>query len=117
MERVAEDLQARELAMDTWKDFDALFQKYGGVQAGCWCMYYQRTGPTPGKTFEERMHNNRSEKKRLAATGEAHGILVYSSGKAVGWCQYGPSSELPRIDASRNYRNLHPSPRGKLSGE
>lgn len=109
------NLEARELSEETWKDFEQLFQKYGGVQAGCWCMYYQRSGPTPGKTVEEWERSNRSEKRKLVAADAAHGVLVYHAGRAVGWCQFGPAGELPRIDASRNYRNLHPSgPRGTL---
>jgi GNAT superfamily N-acetyltransferase len=33
----------------------------------------------------------------------------------VGWCQYGPREELPRIDGGRKYRKLPlADPRGKL---
>jgi GNAT superfamily N-acetyltransferase len=38
--------------------------------------------------------------------GCSHGILVYAQGQPVGWCQYGPREELPRIDNSRKYRRL-----------
>lgn len=113
MEAIRGDLKTRELSEVTWKDFEQLFQKYRGVQAGCSCMYYQRTGPTPGKTVEEREENNHNEKRRLVSAGRAHGILAYSSGRAVGWCQFGKSGELPRIDASRNYKNIHPSKPGQ----
>jgi GNAT superfamily N-acetyltransferase len=51
---------------------------------------------------------NHLEKAELVEKGRAHGILVYANGKPVGWCQYGPSEELPRIDNSRNYRGLAP---------
>lgn len=109
MEAIPGDLTTRELSEDTWKDFEQLFLKYGGVQAGCWCMYYQRAGPTPGKTMKERVENNHYEKRQLVFGGKAHGILAYSSGRAVGWCQFGQAVELPRIDGSRNYKNLRPS--------
>jgi len=49
---------------------------------------------------------NRERKAELVKNGRAHGILVYSDREPVGWCQYGPREELPRIDNSRNYRNL-----------
>jgi ribosomal protein S18 acetylase RimI-like enzyme len=49
---------------------------------------------------------NRREKRDLVAHGRAHGILVYANDEPVGWCQYGPRQELPRIDSSRNYRAL-----------
>jgi len=51
---------------------------------------------------------NRREKKELVERGCAHGILVYAKGEPVGWCQYGPREELPRIDNSRKYRGLGP---------
>jgi len=51
---------------------------------------------------------NRREKKNLVEEGLAHGILVYAHGEPVGWCQYGPREELPRIDNYRKYRELAP---------
>jgi GNAT superfamily N-acetyltransferase len=51
---------------------------------------------------------NRGEKRELVENGCAHGILVYAEEEPVGWCQYGPREELPRIDNSRKYRGLAP---------
>jgi GNAT superfamily N-acetyltransferase len=45
----------------------------------------------------------------LVERGRTHGILVYAGGQPVGWCQYGSSSEFPRIDESRSYRALAPA--------
>ena len=59
-------------------------------------------------TRAERGVRNRREKRELVERGCAHGILVYAKGEAVGWCQYGPKDELPRIDNSRKYRGLAP---------
>jgi GNAT superfamily N-acetyltransferase len=49
---------------------------------------------------------NRREKRELVDKRCAHGILVYADAEPVGWCQYGPREELPRIDNSRKYRVL-----------
>lgn len=38
--------------------------------------------------------------------GRSHGILVYSDGEPIGWCQYGLREELPRIDNRPEYRKL-----------
>ena len=54
----------------------------------------------------ERGGRNRRERERLVERGCSHGILVYANGEPVGWCQYGPAEELPRIDNSRKYRAL-----------
>jgi len=35
----------KELSAETWKDFERMFAKHGGVQAGCCCMFYHRARP------------------------------------------------------------------------
>ncbi len=54
----------------------------------------------------QRVARNRRDKKALVDKGRSHGILVYTHGEPVGWCQYGPKEELPRIDAGRTYSKL-----------
>ena len=76
-----------------------LFQKHGGVWGGCWCLFFHLTGPWAKRTGAQ----NKRDKKALVKTGKAHGILVYHEGEPVGWCQFGPQGELPRIDAMENY--------------
>ncbi len=58
------------------------------------------------RTRAERAVRNRREKRELVEKGCAHGILVYANGEPVGWCQYGPREELPRIDNTVKYRKL-----------
>jgi ribosomal protein S18 acetylase RimI-like enzyme len=60
------------------------------------------------RTRAERGIRNRRQKKRLVEEGGSHGILVYADGEPVGWCQYGPDAELPRIDHGRKYKELAP---------
>ncbi len=49
---------------------------------------------------------NREQRRELVENGCSHGILVYWKGEPVGWCQYGSTEELPRIDNNRRYRRL-----------
>lgn len=100
----------RDLAIDTWNDFEEFFQKYGGVQGGCWCMYYHRLHQAPGRDAEEKARNNHDDHKALVSQGRGHGILIYSGSRAVGWCQYGIREELPRPDNGKIYRILDPVP-------
>jgi GNAT superfamily N-acetyltransferase len=96
----------KELSKKTWGDFAKLFSQGNGCDH-CWCMHFQRFCGLPNEqklTRAERSVMNRREKKRLVDLGRAHGILVYAGGEPVGWCQYGPREELPRIDNSRKYR-------------
>ncbi len=89
----------KELSTRTWPDFAKLFEEHGGVWGGCWCMFYHVTEGW-GK---RKPRQNRVEKQELVRLGKAHGILVYCSGAPVGWCQFGPGEELPRVDRKRDY--------------
>jgi len=100
----------KELSRKTWGDFERLFRK-PGEWCACWCMYYHRARPVPkaereGLTLEQKREEIRKEKKKLTEEGCSHGILVYNGDDPVGWCQYGLSEELPRVDAGRKYRGL-----------
>lgn len=107
----------KELSKETWPDFARLFSGGGGWDF-CWRMHFQRAYASSKdnrlttrknkilQTRAARSVRNRREKKRLVEQGVAHGILVYAHGEPVGWCQYGPREELPRIDNYRKYRAL-----------
>lgn len=104
-------LTTKELSKKTWPDFETLFTKGGGWDF-CWCMHFHRarflTGNKKLRTRAERSVINRREKRELVEEGRSHGIIVYANGEPVGWCQYGPEAELPRIDSSRHYQGLAP---------
>lgn len=104
-------LLTRELSSETFPDFARLARKQGG----CWCIYYQRPRPIGrGLPLSEWRRVNRKDKARLVKQGKSHAILVYEGETPVGWCQYGPSEELPRIDAGRNYKRAAPKATDKL---
>jgi GNAT superfamily N-acetyltransferase len=101
--------EVKELSSTTWPDFEKFFAKHNGVQGGCWCTFYHHAEGRLLKQGLERKDAialNRKEKKSLVTKGRSHGILVYAGNQAVGWCQYGPKEELPRIDSGRNYSKL-----------
>lgn len=108
---MAMEYTTKELTKDTWPDFERLFETHPAPGANpCWCMHYHRLRPLPES---QRLHStvkraarNRRQKKELVEKGCSHGILVYLDEKPVGWCQYGPKEELPRIDSNREYRGL-----------
>lgn len=95
----------RELNARTLPDFELLAAKQGE----CWCMFYQRPRPVgKGLSGAQRRARNRGDKARLVRGGRSHAILVYAGQSPIGWCQYGPREELPRIDAGRGYRKVEP---------
>lgn len=89
----------KPLDESTWPDFARLVEKHNGVWGGCWCMGFHSEGVGRGKTAEQ----NRAEKEWRVREGRAHAALVYDGSNAVGWCQFGPTDELPRIKHKREY--------------
>jgi len=102
----------KELSPKTWPDFERLFSQGNGWDF-CWCMHFQRVRSSSAHEKlprPKRSVRNHREKQALVAAGRAHGILVYANGQPVGWCQYGPRDELPRIDFRRGYLDVAPQP-------
>ena len=89
----------------TWQDFARLVEKHNGVWGGCWCMGFHIQGPEP------KPHPpHRGQKERRVREGRAHAALVYDGSAAVGWCQFGPTEELPGIKHKREYDKDSPPP-------
>ncbi|MEU6372592.1 GNAT family N-acetyltransferase [Streptomyces sp. NPDC046909] len=89
----------RPLDASTWPDFASLVERHNGVWGGCWCMSFHSEGVS-GKKPPER---SRAEKELRVREGRAHAALVYDGPVCVGWCQFGPTDELPRIKHRRVY--------------
>jgi GNAT superfamily N-acetyltransferase len=103
--------KTKDLSKRTWRDFERLFSQGNGWDH-CQCMHFHRPCTLPKSKWlhsrAKRAVRNRREKRELVDSGRSHGILVYANGEPIGWCQYGPKEELPRIDNSRRYRGLGP---------
>lgn len=93
------NFDVRPLDQITWSDFARLVERHNGVWGGCWCMSFHAEGVGRGKTVGQ----NRSEKECRVREGRAHAALVYDGSTCVGWCQFGPTDELPRIKHKRAY--------------
>lgn len=97
------NLEVKDFSAGTWRDFEALFGKYGGVRGGCWCVYHRCTSAQFSQfTREER----RELQKDLVRQGHGCGLLVYEAGTPVSWCQFGPAEDFPGYDRGRAYRKL-----------
>ena len=79
----------------TWPDFAALVERHNGVWGGCWCMSFHTKGIGAA--------GNRAEKEARVRDGRTHAALVFDGAACVGWCQFGPTDELPRIKHQRAY--------------
>jgi GNAT superfamily N-acetyltransferase len=94
-------LTTRPLDVETWPDFAGLVEDHGGIWNGCWCLNFHEEGAPNVHTPERR----RGLKEARVRNGRAHAALVYDGDRCVGWCQFGPTDELPRIKNLKAYRN------------
>jgi GNAT superfamily N-acetyltransferase len=87
----------RLLDEDTWSDFAELVEANNGIWGGCWCMGFHAEG------LANDAAANRDAKRAHVRDGTVHQVLVYAGDRCVGWCQFGPTGELPNIKNPKAY--------------
>lgn len=92
-------LTSRPLSASTWPAFVRLVEKHNGIFGGCWCISFH-LDPEGGKQAHA---DYRAMKEARVRAGQAHAALVFEGPNAVGWCQYGPTPELPNIRSRKAY--------------
>jgi GNAT superfamily N-acetyltransferase len=92
-------LTSRPLSSDTWPEFARLVEKHNGIFGGCWCISFHLTG----KEEQRGAAAYRAMKQELVRERRAHAALVFDGPNAVGWCQFGPTAELPNIRSRKAY--------------
>jgi GNAT superfamily N-acetyltransferase len=88
----------RALDESTWAAFAELVERNNGVFGGCWCMGFHDQGPDRNDAAV-----NRKRKLERVRNGTTHAALVFDGSDCLGWCQFGPPSELPRIKSRAQY--------------
>ena len=97
------ELAIKGLDASTFDDFSRLAARHNGVWGGCWCMAFHGDGV-------EGSDQRREAKQARVREGRAHAALVYAGSDCIGWCQFGPPDELPRIKRRRAYDATVPQP-------
>jgi GNAT superfamily N-acetyltransferase len=92
-------LTSKPLSPDTWPAFARLVEKHNGIFGGCWCISFHLE-PGEGKRGAAAY---RAMKEARVREGRAHAALVFDGPDAVGWCQFGPTAELPNIRSKKTY--------------
>ena len=88
-------MHVKPLDTTTWDDFAAAVERNNGVWGGCWCLgFHEKLGDA---------EYNRAGKQERVREGRTHAALVYDGKDCVGWCQFGPTDELPRIKHRKAY--------------
>jgi len=92
-------LTSKPLSTETWPAFARLVEKHNGIFGGCWCISFHLE-PGEGKRGAAAY---RAMKEARVREGRAHAALVFDGPDAVGWCQFGPPTELPNIRSKKAY--------------
>lgn len=92
-------LTSAPLSGSTWPAFAELVEKHGGIFGGCWCIVFH-LAPGENRKWAGRY---RELKRARVREGRAHAALVFDGPTAVGWCQFGPTAELPNIRSRKEY--------------
>lgn len=98
-------LTSRPLAPATWPAFARLVEKHDGIFGGCWCISFHLE-PGENKRWAGRY---RELKQARVREDRAHAALVFDGHDAVGWCQFGPTAELPNIRSKKEYEKGPPT--------
>jgi ribosomal protein S18 acetylase RimI-like enzyme len=92
-------LTSKPLGPDTWPEFARLVERHHGIFGGCWCIAFHLE---PGEGHRGAAAY-RAMKEARVREGRAHAALVLDGPDAVGWCQFGPTAELPNIRSKKEY--------------
>jgi len=88
-------LVIKDLTPELWPDLEKLFGKNGAC-AGCWCMWWRQE---KGENYQKMQGApNKRRFKKLVRDGEVHGALAFVDGQAVGWINFGPRTDFPKLD-------------------
>jgi len=95
----SEGYEVQELDESTWPAFAALIEANNGIFGGCWCMGFHGADVGAASMSVPK----RERKLSRVRAGTAHAALVFDEGDCLGWCQFGPPEELPRIKSRAAY--------------
>ena len=94
---------------DRWRVMEELF----GNRA-CWCQYWRQSAGGYGRgtkaLLNERIADHRKSLRAQLEQPFPPGVLAYIEDQAVGWCGFGPRSEMIRLVRSRTIPNIDDLP-------
>jgi GNAT superfamily N-acetyltransferase len=96
----------RPLGESTWPAFATLVERNNGIFGGCWCMGFHPQDADPDTTAQPK----RDRKLARVRAGTAHAALVFDGDDCLGWAQFGPPAEVPRIKIRAAYEKGQPAP-------
>ena len=93
-------VEIHEVTPERVADFLSFFDYDGFADnpawAGCYCMFFYRTGPMEGWEAA-RAAENRAQISDLLSCGRARGYLAYVDGQPAAWVNAAPKALLPQL--------------------
>jgi ribosomal protein S18 acetylase RimI-like enzyme len=75
--------------------------------ANCYCLSYHLNSAPAG--FDSRpVERNRADRAAQIERGDASGVLAFSEGRIVGWCNASPRRSLPQLDRTPLFASDEP---------
>ena len=94
---------------DRWKDMEKLFGN-----SACWCQYWRQSASGYGRgtktQLNERIAEHKNSLRMQFKNPTPPGMLAYMDDQVVGWCGFGPRSEMNRLVRSRTIPMLDDLP-------
>ena len=97
------ELTFREVTVETWPDFEKLFESRGGPKS-CWCMVWRTSGV--GSPSADSAGRKAAMKQRIHS-GVPVGILGYAGEAPVAWCSIAPRDTYRTTMEGKRERVLH----------
>ncbi len=105
------DVEVQPATLDRFDDVAAILGPAEGKPHGCWCLYYRlSSGEFNRVQGEERPVHVRD----LCAGDQAPGVIAYRGSEPVGWCAFGPWSDMGRLQRSRTIPRIDERPRWSI---
>jgi ribosomal protein S18 acetylase RimI-like enzyme len=86
-----------ELEREYLEYFDGPALADNPVWARCYCLSYHLDLP-PREQEERPSEQNRADRAEQIRRGDASGVLAFSDGRVIGWCNASPRTALPHLD-------------------
>jgi GNAT superfamily N-acetyltransferase len=115
---LGDDVEIRPLAPALKEDylryFDGNALADNPAWGGCYCLSYN-IEHGKGTNFDDRTAaQNRELKGEMIQNGRAAGVMAYSKGKVVGWCNAGPREWYPLLDLYPEFKAEEPALSGAI---
>jgi ribosomal protein S18 acetylase RimI-like enzyme len=102
-----------ELEREYIEYFDGPALADNPVWARCYCLSYHLSMPARGQDARPSKQN-RADRAAQIRRGEASGVLAFSDGRVVGWCNASPRTALPHLDERPEFATDDPENTGAI---